>query len=247
MKKILVSAGVAIMLTVSAALLALFLFLPRYPKNSDIFPEGAPLGQEGVFDSPFTEEEFWTYVREHGVDLTQKDFDNAGESVENFCRENCLNAKRLELCNLDLKECFDEYTAPVRILDDEPYLTYGLEPVESTNQEFYEFLVQYFRSLGYPVNRIWDNRKAIVYRTDLPGDSPSVSFHIYRTEDLKPEDLESLEPCTVFSGPCWFSVGRSVPLYKSRNGKYMMWIDSSICFFLEERYRMIENFCTIED
>lgn len=247
MKKLRFPMAAAIMLTAGAVLLALFLLLPKYPKNSDIFPEGAPLGQEGVFDSPFTEEEFWAYVREHGVDLTQEDFDNADESVEIFCRESCLNAKRLELCNLDLKECFEEYTAPAVIMEDDQYFAYGLEPVESTNREFYEFLVEYFRSLGYPVRRTLNNRKAVGYATDLPGGRPSAYFYIYRTQDLKPEDLESLDPCTIFSGASWFSAGRNVPLYKSRNGKYMMWIDGGSRFFLPERYRMIENFCAIED
>lgn len=92
-----------------------------------------------------------------------------------------------------------------------------------------------------------NNRKAVGYATDLPGGRPSAYFYIYRTEDLKPEDLESLDPCTIFSGALWFSAGRDVPLYKSKNGKYMMWIDGGTRFFLPERYRMIENFCAIED
>ena len=235
-------------------MLFIMLLLTTACQNTNVPTETNIQGEEQMEEKLLTKEEFIQLIKENDVDVTVQSFD--GVDMDEFIAYYYIS-----------KEVFDEFisggfnlrrnlegyieNAPLREEKKrmDPYLVRELKYIESTDNEYKEFIDKYFEALQVNAEKYKEENGVEIYELNIEGNGTTY-FRFCRTSKSKKLELSKGEKddeenymIIQYSG----DMNYYLDIYYSKSGKYLMYFDGNAGYSFEERLNIIRTFCELED
>ena len=203
--------------------------------------------------TPFTEESFLEYIEMHDTGLTEKDFKDAGVVIEAFL--DYIDSTIETVNPQELEESFRNYLDYLERMGDgveediemAPYLVRELQYVESTDEEYQDFITRYFQAIHI-------DAKFYTKKEDGVVAYEAAAEQIYRlycfcqtnkSQELRME-LSHAHYMIVLQGREAFMYEWR-DIFYSKSGKYLMYLSDQYGYPFEERLHIIKAFCEMKD
>ena len=210
---------------------------PLPPENADV---EKPLEGDMVMNERLiTKDELFEYIQTHEVGLTVDDFD--GIDVDDFIKHFHFTPSNIEFL---WEKTLEGYLEDLELDERKSYFAKSIVSVESTEEEFQEFIKSFSRKIG----------KKIVFSGTSDGfvfidinDTAQTTLYIAQTKDIYElniffDDRHTPDLLTVFieNGPD--GAGTRGNLCYNKNQKYML-----LAYPYEDRsFEYVKVFCGLE-
>ena len=201
-----------------------------------------------------TKEEFKQLIQEYDLGVTVKSFDrvNLDEFIAHYYISKEVFDKYI-YGNYSLSRTLERYieNAPLREEKKrmDPYLVRELKYIESTDNEYKEFIDKYFEALQVNAEKYKEENGVEIYELNIEGNGTTY-FRFCQTSKSKKLELSKGEKddeenymIKQYSG----DMNYYLDIYYSKSGKYLMYFDGNARYNFEERLYLIQTFCELED